>query len=382
MLCSLHYSFSTVEAKNIFLCNYSHYQKKIASMVDLSEVNSNAYGKDYYKIYAYEVRPESDFENESDLNNVEKDLNGYYVGMKCKCRFNEMRIRHYNCTVTAIHKDPDGDKAKYTYDVLFEDGDVNKDVPLERMDTSRVPEQYSSYYRQKPNLMQIAFRGESTEGRDGRIVVEMVHRIPKTQSVYSHTPVGSLIQWPLLLSMKRIISGDELHNLIWQQVNRFVIPDAGWNRHNLPYVLRKGDAIRTGIEIEDSQEPLSFKENEVIIVDWSSEGNKSGFDESSIERREYHESMPGHEDGSRNTGLSVNKCFEVFKKEEQLGTNDTWHCSECRTNGREPFRQAFKKMTVYRTGEILVLHLKRFVFEAGFSASFVHREKISTPVGK
>ena len=63
-------------------------------------------------------------------------------------------------------------------------------------------------------------------------------------------------------------------------------------------------------------------------------------------------------------------------KEEQLSENDKWHCSECRKAGREPFRQAFKKMTVYRTGEVLVLHLKRFIFEAGFSASFVHREKI------
>ena len=74
-------------------------------------------------------------------------------------------------------------------------------------------------------------------------------------------------------------------------------------------------------------------------------------------------------------GLSVRKCFEAFQQEERLGVNDKWHCSECRKAGREPFRQAFKKM-MYIARVTLVLHLKRFVFEAGFSASFVHRKRL------
>ena len=170
------------------------------------------------------------------------------------------------------------------------------------------------------------------------------------------------------------------------QVERFVTPDTEWGRHNLPYQLMRGDghsAERTIVEIADAEGgAVNFQEREVVVVAWSPEGHKSGFDVTAFERREDHESYPSRNNTKTSGGLSVVKCFDAFGTEEQLGENDKWHCSECRKADREPFRRAFKKMTVYRTGEVLVLHLKRFVFEAGFSASFVHREKIESPVGE
>jgi hypothetical protein len=359
-------------------------------MVNLDDKNTEAF-RYYNEIYAYEVLPKSDFapivvggKDGEGKDEPEKDANGYYVGLKCRCRWNEMRFKFYDCTVTAIYVDPDDSKLN-TYDVLFdEDQDTNLKAPLERMAIGRVEK--SKYDRwNKPSLMQLGFHGENLEREDGRITVEMVHRTAKPPSVYSHTPVKGLMQWPLVLSMRRNITGDQLHNLVWAQVDRFVTPAVGWNRYNLPYVLRKAtgtSAERTGNEIGDAPDLVDLKDKEVIIVDWSAEGMKTGFDVSAVERREDDASMPGRGGDGPKAGLSVRKCFEAFQKEEQLGENDKWHCSECRKADREPFRQAFKKMSVYRTGEILVLHLKRFVFEAGFSASFVHREKIESRVGE
>ena len=223
-------------------------------MVNLDDKNTEAF-RYYNEIYAYEVLPKSDFapivvggKDGEGKDEPEKDANGYYVGLKCRCRWNEMRFKFYDCTVTAIYVDPDDSKLN-TYDVLFdEDQDTNLKAPLERMAIGRVEK--SKYDRwNKPSLMQLGFHGENLEREDGRITVEMVHRTAKPPSVYSHTPVKGLMQWPLVLSMRRNITGDQLHNLVWAQVDRFVTPAVGWNRYNLPYVLRKAtgtSAERTG----------------------------------------------------------------------------------------------------------------------------------------
>ena len=181
---------------------------------------------------------ESDFEPVSDQGKAgdgagkhagedepRKDANGYYVGLKCKCRWNEMRFKHYNCTITAVHENVE-DPSKNTYDVLFDDSDTNEDVPLERMSLERVQPAYDRWA--KPTLMQMGFHGDNLKREDGRITVEMVHWTAKPQSVYSHTPMKGLVQWPLVLSMRRNITGDQLHNLVWSQVDRFVTPAEGW----------------------------------------------------------------------------------------------------------------------------------------------------------
>ena len=106
-------------------------------MVDLDEKNTDAFWY-YNEIYAYEVLPESDFEPVSDqgkrmvrenmLESNEKGCQWLLWGLKCKCRWNEMRFKHYNCTITAVHENAE-DPSKNTYDVLFDDSDTNEDVP-------------------------------------------------------------------------------------------------------------------------------------------------------------------------------------------------------------------------------------------------------------
>jgi len=228
--------------------------------------------------------------------------------------------------------------------------------------------------------------GFHTDIENGRITVEALHRVAKTTYNYGNTPQKTFTQWPLILSMKKNIKCDELHNLVWKHVNRFVTPDSEWNRHNLPYCLRIGtqyNSERTTKEpiLDIKDELVNLEEKQKIVIDWSAEGVQTGFDKILFERREDDESMPSRANKEK-VGLSLQRCFTEMATEEQLGENDKWHCSQCRKEGREPFRCAYKKMTVFKTGEILVLHLKRFVFEAGFSASFVHREKIDSAICK
>ncbi|OLY83986.1 putative ubiquitin carboxyl-terminal hydrolase 12 [Smittium mucronatum] len=53
--------------------------------------------------------------------------------------------------------------------------------------------------------------------------------------------------------------------------------------------------------------------------------------------------------------VSLSECFNEFVREEKLDEQDSWYCSKCKE-----FRQATKKLDLWRLPEILVIHLKRF----------------------
>ncbi|KAF3442768.1 hypothetical protein FNV43_RR16685 [Rhamnella rubrinervis] len=56
--------------------------------------------------------------------------------------------------------------------------------------------------------------------------------------------------------------------------------------------------------------------------------------------------------------VSLYKCLEEFFKEEPLGKDNKWDCPSC----KEP-RQASTKLDLWRSPEILVIHLKRFFWD-------------------
>jgi len=58
----------------------------------------------------------------------------------------------------------------------------------------------------------------------------------------------------------------------------------------------------------------------------------------------------------KNQFITLQDCLEKYTEEEQLGTDDTWHCPHCKQ-----FKQAWKKFDIWRLSEILVIHLKRFL---------------------
>jgi len=79
-------------------------------------------------------------------------------------------------------------------------------------------------------------------------------------------------------------------------------------------------------------------------------------------------------DGANVDGrLTLESCLRKYNTREQLGPMDEWY---------SPFSkkhvQAWKEMSIWSLPEILVIHLKRFSYEAG--QYMVHREKVSSLV--
>ena len=58
--------------------------------------------------------------------------------------------------------------------------------------------------------------------------------------------------------------------------------------------------------------------------------------------------------------ITLKKCLEDFTKQEELGEDEKYYCSSCKT-----LQLASKKMQIWRLPPILIVHLKRFHFLNG-----------------
>ena len=58
---------------------------------------------------------------------------------------------------------------------------------------------------------------------------------------------------------------------------------------------------------------------------------------------------------NRTTSVSIYDCFKNFVKLEKLEENNEWFCPECKKHQR-----ATKKMEIYKSPHVLIVHLKRF----------------------
>jgi len=71
----------------------------------------------------------------------------------------------------------------------------------------------------------------------------------------------------------------------------------------------------------------------------------------------------------RKNGISLDDCLAEFEKEEVLSEQDTWYCPRCKEH-----RRATKKFDLWKTPDILIVHLKRF------SSSGYRRDKLDVLV--
>ncbi len=78
----------------------------------------------------------------------------------------------------------------------------------------------------------------------------------------------------------------------------------------------------------------------------------------------------GVSEDAEEASVSLDMCIDKFVEMEELGPTEQWYCINCKGS-----YQAFKKMDVWSTPDILIIHLKRFLQHMSGSYS-VRREKI------
>ncbi|MCJ1476654.1 CSN-associated deubiquitinating enzyme Ubp12 [Lambiella insularis] len=122
---------------------------------------------------------------------------------------------------------------------------------------------------------------------------------------------------------------------------------------------------------EEAQGPL-LQLGEALILDWSNEsydslfhlpneGNDDGLRGSPtwdnvpvLPDPELHERRLARA-SRKKTGVSLGDCLDEFGKTEILSENDAWFCPRCKEH-----RRASKKFELWKSPDILVIHLKRF----------------------
>jgi len=110
-----------------------------------------------------------------------------------------------------------------------------------------------------------------------------------------------------------------------------------------------------------------IRNKQSIAMSWYQESYHEYYDKSKDEAFELDSSATQFNNDQDHQDISLYDCLYAFTKEEQLGPDDPWYCSDCKE-----FRQAFKKFDIWSAPPILIIHLKRFSYRGKFS----FREKI------
>jgi ubiquitin carboxyl-terminal hydrolase 4/11 len=134
---------------------------------------------------------------------------------------------------------------------------------------------------------------------------------------------------------------DEIPSLI--RPGEGILLDWEWD----PY-----DALFEGVEDDDKELRGSLTSKKVELY----------YDEELVKKRATRQSR-------RRNGITLDDCLNEFGKEETLSENNAWYCPKCKEH-----RQAQKKFELWRTPDILVMHLKRFSSNRNF------RDKLDLPV--
>ena len=123
---------------------------------------------------------------------------------------------------------------------------------------------------------------------------------------------------------------------------------------------------------------------EGIVVDWTAEAFTALFEadgpEDHLRGRATLNSIETFNDTElnarraarakrRKNGITLDDCLDEFGKEEVLSEQDTWYCPRCKEHQR-----ATKKFELWKTPDILIVHLKRF------SSSSTRRDKLDVLV--
>ncbi len=148
------------------------------------------------------------------------------------------------------------------------------------------------------------------------------------------------------------------------------------NRRGLITYSQKGKRSAVASDPSDSISTPLIRLGEGIVLDWSLDNFESLFggteSDDSMRGAPTWERLPLHPDPElvkqrqsrsqrRKVGVTLSDCLDEFGREEILSENDAWYCPRCKEH-----RRAAKTFELWKSPDILVIHLKRFSANRGF----------------
>lgn len=107
-----------------------------------------------------------------------------------------------------------------------------------------------------------------------------------------------------------------------------------------------------------------------LVCEWNTDDREEVFSSDKIINWENPGTIPNKElesiqmerSSQKDKQITLDDCFSSFSKKEVLGLNDSWYCPNCKEH-----RQATKKIQLWNTPDIMLIHLKRFENTRSFS---------------
>ncbi|XP_008306895.1 ubiquitin carboxyl-terminal hydrolase 32 isoform X3 [Cynoglossus semilaevis] len=215
-------------------------------------------------------------------------------------------------------------------------------------------------------------------------IIAMHRKMMRTELYFlsSQKNRPSLFGMPLIVPCTVHTSKKDLYDAVWIQVSRLASPLPPQEASNhaqdcddsmgyqYPFTLRvvskDGNSCAwcpwyrfcRGCTI-DCTDDRALVENAYIAVDWDPTALHLRYQTSQERIIEEHCSVEQSRRAQAEP-ISLDSCLRAFTSEEELGEDELYYCSKCKTH-----RLATKKLDLWRLPPILIVHLKRFQFVNG-----------------
>jgi len=205
--------------------------------------------------------------------------------------------------------------------------------------------------------------------------LQVTHKVIKDKSGKTE-PFGD----PSVIAVPRELMVAMPSNVLRQVISEALAPfmKGGWGAKEKDSDLYTVSVMTKGGEDKHVDVPRDEKESKINLASYS-ERNGVSFVcfWSSAGRKRYIEKLPKHASAEKGDRVKEGKprlvdisdCVDEFVKEETLRKTEMWYCSKCKQH-----KMATKKFDLWKTPDVLIVHLKRFSYNRVF------RDKLDTPV--
>uniref|UniRef100_A0A672QZJ9 ubiquitinyl hydrolase 1 n=1 Tax=Sinocyclocheilus grahami TaxID=75366 RepID=A0A672QZJ9_SINGR len=215
-------------------------------------------------------------------------------------------------------------------------------------------------------------------------IIAMHRKMMRTELYFlsSQKNRPSLFGMPLIVPCTVHTCKKDLYDAVWIQVSRLASPLPPQEASNhaqdcddsmgyqYPFTLRvvqkDGNSCAwcpwyrfcRGCTV-DCNEVRASLGNAYIAVDWDPTALHLRYQTSQERIVEEHPSVEQSRRAQAEP-ISLDSCLKAFTSEEELGEDELYYCSKCKTH-----RLATKKLDLWRLPPVLIVHLKRFQFVNG-----------------
>jgi ubiquitin carboxyl-terminal hydrolase 6/32 len=161
------------------------------------------------------------------------------------------------------------------------------------------------------------------------------------------------------------LTAKELYREVWLRAKRFIRAASADVPETFPFTLKMVDAMGSrcsrcrwnrfchGCLILDEDTPIAA-DLVSVAIDWDPTVLHLSYDYAQEAKLTVHESVAEFRKKAAEP-IKLEDCLKAFTKEEEMGMEDSWYCSNCKEQ-----REATKKLEIWTLPPVLIVHLKRF----------------------